>query len=397
METSLLAWIPALLVVGCLGAATEKSDGAAGSSGMAASGSSGVSGTDGGGHGGSSMAGTGGTIEEGEGGGVDGGGAAGAAGVAGDANGGQAGAPPVTDPLSVIPSAGCGTAPAQVLGEFVQYTMTVSGTKDPDSTDTNIDGPWTMDREYFVRLPNGYDSTKAYPLVLQGPGCTGTGQDVYTLAAVADDIIKVGLTPPEATSIGHIEAPGAGCFDDKEGDDSVEWPFYEAVIDKLRAELCFDENRIFAAGSSSGAWLANELACKYAGNTEGYAIRAIAANEGGLPTDPTRVPACTDDPFAGLWIFKMLDAGGPFSGNKVAIARAMQVNGCTLGTSWDDATRENYPIGGGQADETCQRILGCPEEYPLVVCELPSAVGYSSNEAVFSPAFTTFLQMLAAP
>ncbi|HVJ15025.1 MAG TPA: hypothetical protein VM686_06275, partial [Polyangiaceae bacterium] len=259
-----------------------------------------------------------------------------------------------------------------------------------------IDGPWTMDRQYFVRLPQGYDNTRAYPIVIQGPGCGGNGENVYPLTDIADDVIKVGLTPPDPTLVGHVEAPSAGCFDDKEGDDSVDWPFYESVLDTLKAQLCVDQNRVFAAGNSSGAWFANELACKYSGNTEGYAIRAIGANTGGLPTDPTRVPTCTTAPMAAMWIQEINDTTSYFNGNKVAVARAMMVNGCTPGTTYDDATYEDYPIGGGQPDNTCKKMLGCPAEYPLVVCELPGN-GHGAHEAVAEPGFATFFKGFAAP
>jgi poly(3-hydroxybutyrate) depolymerase len=253
-----------------------------------------------------------------------------------------------------------------------------------------------MVRQYFVRLPLGYDSTRAYPLVIQGPGCGGNGLAVYELPDIADEVIKVGLTPPDPAIVGHVEAPGAGCFDDKEGDDSVDWPFYEAVLDTLRAELCYDEQRVFASGNSSGAWLANELGCKYAGNSDGYAIRGIAVNEGGIPTDPTRVPTCSQAPMAGMWIWKDGCCTGFNSNNKVAIARAMQVNGCSVGTNYDNTSFEAYPIGGDQPDDTCKKIQGCPDDYPLVVCVLPGN-GHGSHDSVANPGFATFMKSLAAP
>jgi hypothetical protein len=119
---------------------------------------------------------------------------------------------------AVVKSAGCTLAPPGdlVQGVMVERHMQVSGTIETDSTDTNIDGPWTMDRQYFVRLPLGYDSTRAYPLVIQGPGCGGNGLSVYELPDIADELIKVGLTPPDPAVVGHVEAPGAGCFDGKE-------------------------------------------------------------------------------------------------------------------------------------------------------------------------------------
>jgi hypothetical protein len=317
--------------------------------------------------------------------------------TAGASNGGTGGLPPEPIDPTVVPSAGCSLpAPVDLVqGQFTERSMEVSGVKDADSTDTIIDGPWTMTREYFVRLPQGYDNTKAYPVVIQGGGCGSNGENVYFLDDIADQVIKVGLTPPPPALLGPVEDPGQGCFDDKEGDDSVDFVFYEALLDTLKTELCYDENRVFASGNARGAWLANELGCKYAGNTEGYAIRGIASNSGGLPTDPTWVPTCTTAPMAGMWVWQTGHIASS-SGSKEGIRRAMEVNGCTPGTTYDDATYEDYPVGGGYPDDTCKKMLGCPADYPLVACELPGE-NYGSHEQLVNPGFATFIHSLAAP
>jgi hypothetical protein len=82
----------------------------------------------------------------------------------------------------------------------------------------------------------------------------------------------------------------------------------------------------------------------------------------------------------------------PFTNNKFAIARAMKVNGCTIGNSFDTAMLENFPIGGGKADDTCKKIKGCPDIYPLVVCQLPNT-GHASHGDVTNPGFATFLTL----
>jgi poly(3-hydroxybutyrate) depolymerase len=269
------------------------------------------------------------------------------------------------------------------------------GTKPAGCADGKC-GPWSYEREYFLSLPANYNTTKAYPLVFQGPGCGGSGQNVYPLNNNVDGtVIRVGLTPPP-NAILHSTNPNQGCFDDKEGDDSVDFVFYETLRDKLKTQLCFDENRVFASGNSSGAWLANEMACKYSGNTQGYAIRGIAANTGGLPTTPAFVPVCTTSPMAGMWIHEINDATNPFTGTKVAIKRAMAVNGCTIGTDYDTATFDNFPIGGGNPDTTCKLIKGCPATYPLVVCALPGNA-HGSHDNVANPGFSKFISAFSSP
>jgi poly(3-hydroxybutyrate) depolymerase len=328
------------------------------------------------------------------GGGTSGGGTSGT-----DAGGsdGMAGANSGPGPITLVrESAGCGSAPpaAAIESMAVQFTIATSGTKDPSATGNA--GPWAYEREYYLRIPNAYDSDRAYPLVLQGTGCGATGDtvfDVYGLPVVADDIIRVGLTPPP-NDINHTAVPGNSCFDDSEGDDSVEWPFYEALVDVLRSQLCIDQNRVFAAGYSSGASVANQLGCKYAGDAN-YPIRGVMADTGGLSTNPSYRPTCTDTPTAGIWVHESGDLTNPFQGTEDAVARAMAVNGCTIGTTYDTATLEDYPIGGGNPAETCRLIQGCPELYPLIVCEI-AGNGHSAHTSIVNPSFATLLNQLSA-
>jgi len=145
-----------------------------------------------------------------------------------------------------------------------------------------------------------------------------------------------------------------------------------------------------------GRWLANELACKYAGNTAGYAIRGAATNTGSLPTEPKYAPTCSSAPMAGIWIDHLSD-GNAFDSWPYAIARAMKVNHCTMGTGYADAPSTDFPIGGGQPASTCKKILGCPSEYPLVVCALPASGTSSVDNDTANPGFATFLHGLEAP
>jgi hypothetical protein len=212
-------------------------------------------------------------------------------------------------------------------------------------------------------------------------------------AAAGGSLIRVGLTPPP-NAIGHVTNPNQGCFDDKEGDDSVDFVFYETLIDQLKAELCYDQNRVFAVGDSSGAWLANELGCKYGGTTGPYAIRGIASHNGGLPTNPAYTPTCSGKPTAGIWAWRDPGATNALDSNKYAVDHAMQVNGCQA-TSLESAQFTNFPIDASSPGSVCTRILGCPEEYPLVVCKLPN--GILSDDRFVNPAFATFISGFNTP
>jgi len=382
------------------GASGSGTSGAGGDPGM--SGSTGTSGAGGtGGMAGSAQgtagmagatAGTTGTGGAGGAGGVGGGGTAGStAGAAGQSMAGSTGAG--NDITRVVPTPGCGMDPGQAVGSAVRGTIQTSGTKDPKCADSNC-APWSYLREYFVTLPAGYDKSKAYPLVFEGPGCGSGGQSIYPLAymganSVNNTVIRVGLTPPPNT-IGHATNPGKGCFDDKEGDDSVDWVFYEKLWDKLAGQLCFDKNRVFAAGDSSGGWFSNEVGCKYAGDAV-HPIRGIMPNTGGLPSNPAWEPTCTSKPMAGMWVGETMDPENPFVNNEFGITRAMAVNHCAQ-TTFAKAVYANFPIGGNNADTVCKRIQNCPDLYPLVVCLIPGNQ-HASHANVTIPGFGTFLTM----
>ncbi|HVU52591.1 MAG TPA: hypothetical protein VHL80_18050 [Polyangia bacterium] len=315
---------------------------------------------------------------------------------------GAAGAPVVVDLTKVAPTAGCGKAPpaALVPGTLVQQTMQTMGVKDANCADSRC-GAWSFLREYYVRLPVGYDSSKPYPLVIEGPGCGGKGNDLYDVPVFDSTVIRVGLSPSVDAQAFHATNPGQGCFDDKEGDDSIEWTFYENLHDLLASTLCFDRNRVFAGGNGSGAWLANELGCKYAGDVK-HPIRAVTANAGGLPTDAKYVPTCSSQPLPGMWLWQQDDTGEGilFTGQIVALNRALTVSGCTpAGITYSTALGASgalvpFPIGGGNADGTCKRFAGCPALDPIVVCALPG-VGHAANDTVVDPGWPVFLQLFS--
>jgi hypothetical protein len=379
---------------GAAGAAGAAGDaGTAGAGGGSAGAAAGAAGTGSAG----AAAGAGGTAPDGGGAVAGGDGAAGAA-DAGTADG-AAGASSDTDILKVWPSAGCGLDPNQALGTAVRYTMQTSGMKDPMCADSRC-GAWSYLREYFVTLPAAYDKTKAYPIYFEGPGCGGKGSTLGTLDAdVQANLIRVGLSPSVDAQAFHATNPGQGCFDDKEGDDSIEWPFYEKLYDQLAATVCFDRNRVFAGGVSSGAWLGNELGCKYAGDPQ-RPVRAVLANQGGLPTQPQYAPTCTNKGMAGFWVYMDESVDQPFTGDMVPIARAIVVDRCDADAAYSAASSVDFPIGGGNAASVCKRLAGCSPLYPLVECKYsgPRATG----DSIASPGFSTFIRLfskapLAAP
>jgi len=350
---------------------TSNGAGAPGSSGSpGASGSPGVAGT-----------GTGGSL-----------GAAGgaSAGASGQATGGSGGG----DIVKVWKSDGFGKAFAGTSG--AEQTLATSGVKADDCAakledGTKVCGPWALDRKFRVYLPQNYDPNKSYPLFFEGPGCGGGADGLYQFdSSFLNTVIRVGLQPSRIEA--HGTNPGQGCFDDKEGDDSMDWVFYERLYDKLNAELSFDRNRVFSAGNSSGSWFSNELGCKYAGDAM-RPVRGVLPNTGGLPTDPAFVPTCTNAGMAGMWVHEVDEQVNLFSGNIVAIDRAMKVNKCTK-QNYASAEFEDFPISDAPPPSVCKRIKNCDPLYPLVVCALPGDK-HDSHTGVVLPGFPKFIGLFS--
>jgi hypothetical protein len=302
---------------------------------------------------------------------------------------------PVTQPITqVVKSDGCGKLYTGPMGAEPN-TLQTSGVKAADCADQfggkPVCGPWKAARTYNLYLPQNYDHQKPYPLVIQAPGCGGTGASVPAINQnVENTAIRVGVAPGPK-SLGHATNPDQGCFDTHEGDDSIDWVMYEQLYDQLNAKLCFDRNRLFVGGHSSGAWFANELGCRYAGDTL-RPVRGVLPNEGGLPTEPRYVPTCTSTPLAGIWVHQVNNLTTPFTSAKVAIERAMSLNQCANGNAFDTAPAASFPIGGGRPDDTCKRISGCDPLYPIVVCPLPGN-RQSGNDETVNPAWSTFIKL----
>src|SRR5450432_2765595 len=176
-------------MAGVAGSSTGTAGAAAGTAGIGTAGAAGIAGADGTGAAGMGAAGAGaagmGTA------GAAGTGAAGIAptdagavdsGAAGTTDAGTDAGGAAVDLTKVVPTIGCGMdATGFTPGTLVKFTMVTSGVKDPMCADSKCGawGPWT--REYFVQLPTGYNKTKAYPLIFEGPGCAGHGNNLYAL------------------------------------------------------------------------------------------------------------------------------------------------------------------------------------------------------------------------
>ena len=172
------------------------------------------------------------------------------------------------------PSAGCTKAPPnESPGSQVLHMIDINGMA------AQYSAGYTH-RKYCTTIPKDYDPTKAYPVVFYGPGCGATACEGSSFTGRSDIFIVQAIAGADAKGDNIVPKNGApGCFQaGKEStNDSPEGPYFDQVMATVEDTYCIDKGKVFAAGTSSGAWLSNYLAC-----ARGNVIRGVAADSGGL-------------------------------------------------------------------------------------------------------------------
>ena len=123
-----------------------------------------------------------------------------------------------------------------------------------------------------MSLPPGYDPAGPRPLGFAFHGFKRTHVDCRD-----DDCPGFQSVIGAQAVVVYMKSIGAGWEPDLKRNTA----FFSDVLARMKRDHCIDENRVFVAGTSSGAAFANHLGCKL-----GDGLLAIAPVHGGLP-DPT--------------------------------------------------------------------------------------------------------------
>jgi polyhydroxybutyrate depolymerase len=223
-------------------------------------------------------------------------------------------------------------------------------------------------RPYDSKVPDAYDDTRNWPLVilLHGYGASGIGQDLYF--GLSHEINHNGFL--EAYPDGLVDSKGKQfwnatdvcCnFDHKAVDDVA---YIDAVIDDMSDHYRVDRRRVFIVGHSNGGFMAHRYACDRAER-----IAAIVALAGDNYKD-TATHCHPQGPVAVLQVHGDMDMSVPYLGGTdpdtgLSLPSALEtltywagVDGCspTADNSAPDLDLDQ-DLAGNETKVT--RFLGC--------------------------------------
>lgn len=202
-------------------------------------------------------------------------------------------------------------------------------------------------RTYTLVMPPTTPAT-LYPLVMVLHGHGGTG----AVARASFDLERLG----RAIFV-YPDAPG-GWDLDSPTPQNPDVALFDAILARATESACVDSRRVFVAGFSNGAYMANQLACR-----RGDRIRAIASHGGGGPYeaaggayDDQGQLLCGGKPVAALIVHGLADGTvSPSEGDK----------------SVEHWTHANHCRGGGApiAPAGCTALRGC--DNGVLSCRVP--------------------------
>ncbi|MDP3275247.1 MAG: hypothetical protein Q8Q09_08645 [Deltaproteobacteria bacterium] len=242
-------------------------------------------------------------------------------------------------------SAGCGRPSSGALGTFVARSIMVGG----------------MMRDYYVRLPMGYDPNRAYPIVYQFHGCS-------TAAARQDNNVPVHNASGANAIIVRGRAAG-NCWDAAVMGADI--PYIDAMIADNERNVCVDTLRRFANGYSSGAFMTHRLGC-----LRGALFRGVASIAGGQSGS-----MCTGN-VAAMIIHDMGDTTVNVSASVSARDNHVMRNGC-------NAMAARTPV----MPMPCEAYAGCMPGLPVVWCQT-TGQNHGRQDSLAAPAFWNFFNSL---
>ncbi|MFE4996689.1 cellulose binding domain-containing protein [Streptomyces mirabilis] len=230
---------------------------------------------------------------------------------------------------AAAPTAGCGKAPVLTSGT---HTIQSGG----------------KNRNFILRVPDGYDRNRAYRLVFGFHWLGGTSTDVATGRTVETGTwAYYGLQRLANNSTIFVAPQGLDNGWANAGGEDV--TFVDDVIRRIETDLCVDTTQRFALGFSYGAAMSYALACSRA-----TVFRAVAVQSGG------QLSGCSGgtQPIAYLGVHGLRDNVLGISGGRALRDRFVRNNGCTAQNPPEPAQ--------GSLTHRVTAYSGCSAGHPVV-------------------------------
>jgi len=296
--------------------------------------------------------------------------------------GGSAAAPPGNDGAAGAAPApsGCGSTPppSDKSTAWTKHDIDLpAGSVDPafiaaHPPNAGSQYDWTH-RNYFVKLPDGYDSTTPYPVTIAGGPCAGNETSGANGEFVVPNKQGAGMGAIKIAESYVVSDAVSSCNGFADGFTTSPEPAYlHAVIAEVKARYCVDGSKVFINGFDSGAFQAITAGCTSSTELRAYGVQI----GGGLRLHH---PPCADHPIAAMFVVATQDTADPIGplatplndslGSAPARDDLLARNGCA-----GDATapwNPTYP--------KCVTYTGCPPAYPVVWCPLDVDHGGGSD------------------
>lgn len=204
----------------------------------------------------------------------------------------------------------------------------------------DVDG---VARQFLLVVPDDYDPDRAYPFVFMFHGRGGDGGQFRSYNRVeeagAGEAIFV---YPDA--LPNEQQGGLTGWD--LSPNGIDVAFMDKLLADFTANLCIDEERIFATGHSHGGFFSNAMGC-----ARGDIMRAIAPVAGGGPG-----AGCQEGSVAAWLAHHPDDPTVPVDLGKIARNHWLEANDC------GEETEPTDP-------DPCVVYQGCAEGHEVVWCE----------------------------
>jgi polyhydroxybutyrate depolymerase len=233
---------------------------------------------------------------------------------------------------------------ADLVYRMLQFERGVTFEKSPGCVNGDGRAPTGVEsngvqRSFLITAPAAAKGDVPVPLLFGFHGRTNSNAQVK-------NYMRFEREATDAIVVYPAGMPASGGGYSWTGEGGADVAFFDAMVEEIGKHLCVDMDRIYVAGHSLGAWMANSLAC-----LRGGVVRASATVGGdGIVTN------CTG-PTAGFISHNPKDESAPFSGSvRVRETRVAQ-NAC----SWDVKDAPPKAL-------SCERHAGCQGGNDVLWC-----------------------------